>query len=352
MTRVRHKSKDYAIHVAAEGPRVVAIYSFHVDDILMPVAAANECRLELAQDCPELKVQTFNEKELANYLRKAKKPVVRGKSKRRQNPRRSILKNALAIEALSYKDFEDFAKAYWESCARGIYWYPTDNKDFRLGPEEEKFSAQGRFFVYCNPELAFESSGGKDKKYAAELDTTALGSNDYRIQRGTSGAQIKLVRNLNKVKVLRVLRASKAMRSLIWQQSILPSSKEELRRFYNRVVEKDRAIKEKEKKKERIKSEGKKRREKFLAQERKSKIKKVKTKEELKEKIEQKKSKEKLSKKIRKQKAKQERRRAGQAHKERRSKKSSKGKSKKDKHATTALAKSNPGTRLISFWMN
>lgn len=333
-------AKPYVMYVTVEGPRSVSVYPFLSEDYVIPATVANEFRLSLQMKQPKARVLSLNEKQLAKYLRKVGKPISRGKKMRVQNPRRSVLKDALAIEALHYKDFEDFAKAYWENCARGIYWYPTNDKSFSIGAAEKKLSQEGKFFISCNPELALESSRGKGKKYVAEIDVSALGSGDYRIKRGSKGSDIKIVRNINKAKVLRVLRGDKAMRSLIWQQSILPSSKDELRKFYDQVIEKAEARKEKEAKKKRARQERDARRAGFLEKEERAKRQKKKIKAQTKEKISKKKTREKLETKRQKREAKQTRA------------KSSKKKSTQKKKSSTSLAKTKNPTRLISPYIN
>lgn len=341
--------QPYAMYVTVEESKSVSVYPFRSEDFVMPATVANEFRLALQQKHPRFRVQSLTDKELAKYLRKVGKPVKRGKRMRVQNPRRSVLKDALAVEALHYNDFEDFAKAYWENCARGIYWYPTNDKGFAIGPAEKKLCEEGKFFISCNPELALASSRGKGKKYVAEIDASALGSKDYRIKRGSKGSEIKIVRNLNKAKVLRVLRGDKAMRSLIWQQSILPSSKDELRKFYDQVMEKEEARREKEEKKRKIQRERDARRGKFLAEEKAAKKGHAKAKAETEEKLEKKKVKKKIETRKKKKGFKKARSEVKREQEERRKKRASKKKTGKKKKSK-ALAK-NP-TRAVSPYVN
>jgi len=204
------------------------------------------------------------------------KPKGRVRRKPKSNPRRSKVKDALAAEAIGYKKFEDFSRAYWDKCARGIYWYATDEKRFYIGGHEERLIKEGRFFVACSPDLAL-SGKNKDKKYVAELDVTGLSSNDIAMKRGSAGAEIKIIRKPKFIKVTRVLDAAQARRSFKWQLSILPSSQEELRKVWNVAWEKKeereaREVLARRKKKER----EEKRAEKREAEERRRKEKRVK----------------------------------------------------------------------------
>ena len=163
----------------------------------------------------------------------------RGGRGRRQNPRNSKVKDALAAEATRFRKFEDFARAYWDACARGLYWVATDEKRFYIGDHERKQIAAGKFNVACSPELAL-SGKNEGRKYVAELDVTRVPGDSIRIKRGTNGAEIKITGSAGSVKVTRVLEADAAMRAFKWQLSILPSSKEGLRKVWERAWERRR----------------------------------------------------------------------------------------------------------------
>ena len=156
---------------------------------------------------------------------------------RKSNPRNSKVKDALNAEATRFKKFEDFARAYWDACARGLYWVATDEKRFYIGQHERRQIETGKFNVSCSPELAL-SGKNEGKKYVAELDVTRVPGHSIQIKRGTSGAQIKVTGAPGSVKVTRVLEADKALRAFKWQLSILPSSKEELRKIWERAWKK------------------------------------------------------------------------------------------------------------------
>lgn len=167
-----------------------------------------------------------------------------------QNPRRSKVKEALAAEAIRFSSFDEFARAYWDACARGIYWYPTDEKRFQIEEHERRLIESGRFNIYCSPELALKN---KSKKYVAELDVTRLPADSIRMKRSSDGSEIKIVSAPGSVKVTRVLDADAATRSFQWQLSILPSSKEGLRLVWEKAW--DRRRKESEKRSIKLKKE-------------------------------------------------------------------------------------------------
>ena len=161
-----------------------------------------------------------------------------GRTKNRHpNPRPSKVKDALAAEATRFKDFDKFANAYWNACARGLYWYPTDDKRFYIGEHERTLIESGRFNVACSPELALSGKNEK-KKYVAELDVTRVPEDAIRMKRGEHGSVIKIVGAPGSVKVARVLDTDAAHRAFLWQLSILPSSKEGLRKVWEKAWEK------------------------------------------------------------------------------------------------------------------
>jgi hypothetical protein len=164
------------------------------------------------------------------------------------NPRRSKVKDALATEALRFKKFDEFANRYWNDCARGIYWIATDNPNFFLGDREAAVAARGRFVVGCNPSFAL-SGKNEDKDYVAELNVNRLGPGNIAVRRGTDGAEIKLLK-LEGVEVLRVVPADKGLRAFRYQQGLLPSSKEQLRAFWEWSWEREQERLEKEREKE------------------------------------------------------------------------------------------------------
>jgi hypothetical protein len=150
-----------------------------------------------------------------------------------ENPRTSKLKVALQQQALAYENFGEFATAYWNECARGLYWYPTNNANFDLDLAADKAAKDGKFIVYCNPELALAAKGNRGKEYVVELNLTAVPRSKIQVVRGSSGAKIKVRDLKNAFPVRPPLNAQKALRSWRYQQGLLPSSKEQLKQLYD-----------------------------------------------------------------------------------------------------------------------
>ncbi len=155
------------------------------------------------------------------------------------NPRTSTVKVALEKQALNYPKFAEFAGAYWNSCARGIYWYPTDDKDFDISARQQKAAKDGRFAVFCNPLLAL-SGKGKGKKYLAEINVSEVLRAKIVAVKGQAGAKIRLM-DLQDAYVMRILDAAQAKRSWKYQQGLLPSSKDQLQKFWTEARAKEKA---------------------------------------------------------------------------------------------------------------
>jgi hypothetical protein len=151
-------------------------------------------------------------------------------AKLRVNPRTSKLKVALAEQALEYSDFNEFANAYWNECARGLYWYPTNDPNFTLGTKEDQLAKAEKFAVFCNPVLAL-SGRNQDKEYLAQINLTSVPRSKLKVVRGTQGAKIRVL-DLKNSFVLRVVTADKSIRSWRYEQGLLPSSKDQLRLFW------------------------------------------------------------------------------------------------------------------------
>jgi len=183
-----------------------------------------------------------------------------------QNPRTSKVKVALAAQALKYDKFNQFAEAYWNQCARGIYWYPTDDPKFDIDAKMQKVAKGGRFAVFCNPLLAL-SGVNKDKKYAAEINVTNVVRSKISVVKGAQSAKIK-VKDLQDAYVMRVLSGSQAVRSWKYQQGLLPSSKDQLHRFWEQARLMESRRKEKLKRREETRIARRARREERLKKQR------------------------------------------------------------------------------------
>jgi hypothetical protein len=150
-----------------------------------------------------------------------------------QNPRTSKTKVALAAQALKYDKFAEFAEAYWNECSRGIYWYPTDNEFFDIGALAQQDAKKGKFVVYCNPLLALTGKNA-ETPYLAEINASDVLRKQIDTVRGARGARIKL-KDLQDAYVMRVVTPDKAKRAWRWQQGLLPSSKDQLQRFWTKA---------------------------------------------------------------------------------------------------------------------
>jgi hypothetical protein len=171
-------------------------------------------------------------------------PKSRKKKGPSKNPRPSKVKNALSAEAIRYKDFEEFATRYWNSCARGIYWMPVDHHNFSIGDRERNLVRDGKFFMYCNPIVASEAD--LDVRYMAELNVNAMDPGSLQYVKGEDGTKIKVRSQADRIIVQRVIPVDKALRAFKYQLSLLPSSKDELLAFWDMAWEKEEARKKKE----------------------------------------------------------------------------------------------------------
>lgn len=172
-----------------------------------------------------------------------------------KNPRPSKVKGALAAEAASYPDFDRFAKNYWENCARGIYWFGLEKKEFDQATARDLIK-KGRMIVSCTPKIAFERN--KKAKYVAELDLTNLANKDFAVSKGSQGTRIRLKPgSASKIKIMRLLNKDHAAKAAYWMRGILPSSKDELRDLWEKARKK--AEEEAEKAEEKAKKRAKKR---------------------------------------------------------------------------------------------
>lgn len=225
--------KNQNIHVTQIRGNTLHLYTFSPREYVQPAASAYQQWLILGGGDGSSFILR-GDTELRRHLKKGwpSGRIVRGRS-RIANPRNSKVKDALAAEATRFKKFDDFADAYWNSCARGLYWVAVDEKKFYIGEHEKKQIAAGRFKISCSPSLALS---GKDegRKYVAELDVTRVPEKSIRVKRGTNGSEVFVTASAGSVKVERVLEADKAMRSFKWQLSILPSSKEGLREVWEK----------------------------------------------------------------------------------------------------------------------
>jgi len=261
-------ANDYNIYVAQERGGSLHLYTFSSKELVQPTASAYQYGLLLAQSAGQKTSILRGDASLRKFLKKYWETgrIVRGKI-RNPNPRNSKVKDALASEATRFRKFDDFARTYWDACARGLYWIAVDEKKFKIDEYERKRISGGSFTVSCSPSLALTGKN-EGKKYVAELDVTRVPGGSIRIKRGSTGSEVKITGSAGSVKVNRVLEADKAQRAFKWQLSILPSSKEGLREVWDKAWAKRRredaksAVrlrkeKERDKKRAEVKQRGK-----------------------------------------------------------------------------------------------
>jgi len=169
----------------------------------------------------------------------------------KENPRRSKVKDALAAEVIRYPKFKDFAERYWNDCARGIYWYGTNDPAFRFGQYERQQADRKKFILYCSPEDA--TKGGE--KYVVEMNVNGLKLGAMNILRTEAGAEVRVLRGLDAIRIMRIMPRDKAMRAYRYALGLLPSSKTELYKFWKSSWQKHKAAEEKERKAEQRKAE-------------------------------------------------------------------------------------------------
>lgn len=201
----------------------------------MPAAANAEMLDRTARG--EKRTMFIMDADLAQAL-----PNRRQEKKLEQNPRRSKVKDALAAEALRYPKFKDFAERYWHDCARGIYWYGTNDPTFRFGQYERRQAAKKKFILHCSPEEATKDG----EKYAVEMNVNGLRMSVMNIKRTEAGAEVRVTRGLDAIRIMRIMPRDKAMRAYRYALGLLPSSKTELYKFWKTAWQKQKAKEEKE----------------------------------------------------------------------------------------------------------
>lgn len=233
-------NRPYTVFLAQNRPRSIHLYEFKSNSLISPSSSASEYSWMLNQSAVDDGYSTHiftSKSDLDSFIKRNKNKSVVKKNPRIQNPRNSIVKDALASEAVRYDAFKDFAEAYWNACSRGLYWISVDEKRFHIGDDERRIIDSGKFFVSCSPDLAIKRS---EKKYVAEVDVTRLPASYISIKRGTDGAEVKITGSADNVRVRRVMDADKARRAFKWQLSVLPSSREELRLVWEKAWDKRR----------------------------------------------------------------------------------------------------------------
>jgi len=148
----------------------------------------------------------------------------------RKNPRRSRVRESLRTQARRYDRFDDFERAYWLECSRGIWWIPTDNPEFSIGPRESSLAIKGQLYAWCSPMQALAGPNAR-KLFVAELDLGELRVGiDYEpvFKDGrTSTSQIRILKP-SLIRTIRKVPADRALRVQRYQKGLWPLSREEL----------------------------------------------------------------------------------------------------------------------------
>ena len=224
-------------HIIVETPKSARVDSSHP---LPAIAFGRQLELEEAGK----RVLVFSDAGLANYRELRGRRVSASRRGPTKNPRPSKVIDALAVEAIRYRDIDDLATRYWNSCARGIYWIPVDAHNYLIGDREKKQIREGKFVVYCNPVVASVKDEGV--RYMAELNVNRLEPGSVHYVKGEEGTQIKIKGQPDMIIVQRVIPVDKALRAFKYQLSLLPSSKDELLAFWDMSWEKHEAKQQKE----------------------------------------------------------------------------------------------------------
>jgi len=147
-----------------------------------------------------------------------------------ENPRRSRVRESLRTQARRYDRFDDFEQAYWLECSRGIWWIPTDNPEFSIGPREKSLAIKGQLYAWCSPMQALSGPNSR-RLFVAELDLGELRVGvDYEpvFKDGrTSTSQIRILKP-DFIRTIRKIPSDRALRVQRYQKGLWPVSREEL----------------------------------------------------------------------------------------------------------------------------
>jgi len=156
------------------------------------------------------------------------------KIKKLSNPRTSRYAVALYNIALKFDDFEDFSEYYWSGLALGIYWIPSDDPDFIINkPLEKQYAKEGKLIAYISPK-------DLDTKYAIQIDTSKIDpEQDITENKKDPNNSIKIYRP-ELIKAYYIYTIPKAVEVHKYNTRYLPSTKYELREFWQAAKEKEK----------------------------------------------------------------------------------------------------------------
>lgn len=146
--------------------------------------------------------------------------------RKRKNPRTSRYKESLYRMALQFEDFEDFSNFYWNGFAQGIYWIGTNKPDYDISsPLEKTYAREGKVVAYISPERI-------KQKYAVEVDLSGIDPYaDISENSKSPTDSIKILRT-NVARILNEYTVKKAIEVYKYNVRYLPSTKFELKEFW------------------------------------------------------------------------------------------------------------------------
>ena len=151
----------------------------------------------------------------------------------------------LAQEAAKYDKFEDFEKAFSHEIKHGRYYHVTDNPNFKIdsstGPQDassmagKPVPAKGKLMITSDLDNWAAEYKGK-RQYVAIIDMSEVPKGKYwQVNRGFGNEF--WVDDPSKAKVIKVVPMSQAKVDSRLHHKALPSSKEKLMDFYEKIKE-------------------------------------------------------------------------------------------------------------------
>jgi hypothetical protein len=147
----------------------------------------------------------------------------------------------LAAEALKCDNFQEFEHNYLGEIKHGTYWHITDNPNFSIDPLKGPRDMSSMSVGNMTPGALMVTSHLEnwipeypDRKYVAEIDLSGVNKSDYyQVKRGFGNEFY--IKNVSKVKVIRVIPIAQALRIDRYRHSKIPQNGESLELFFNSV---------------------------------------------------------------------------------------------------------------------
>ena len=183
------------------------------------------------------KAKYSSEKKQGSPKGSGKEKEVTGKIPAKMQP--------LAQEAAKYDKFEDFEKAFSHEIRHGRYYHVTDNPNFKIdsstGPQDassmagKPVPAKGKLMITSDLDNWAAEYKGK-RQYVAIIDMSEVPKEKYwQVNRGFGNEF--WVDDPSKAKVIKVVPMSQAKVDSRLHHKALPSSKEKLMDFYEKIKE-------------------------------------------------------------------------------------------------------------------